>query len=303
MGEISVPIDRIVPLTDARDNFSRIVADIENSQDGLYVLTKGGKPAIALISIQKLEHLMGGHAESKQPEKKETKPEPSRVSAKSSDRTPNFDSKLHAAPSFTLPKAPIYDAASKPAETAPPPSQVTKPTIDPSWTGVKPDAIPAESSQSPSTSTPPTERKPVSPWPILPPKPTNNLGSATPTTPLDNLVNPSAGGSVVSPPAPVTSPSPAALPTPASVTPPKEAFKPQAATPTPPAPTLQPSVNPDPINTQPDLPPPPNNPTTIPFDEPPKISTDSVESNAPVPAAPAVTPPAAAPQPVQDLEI
>ena len=46
---INVPIDRIVPLTDARDNFSRIVADIESQKDGMYVLTKGGKPSIALI--------------------------------------------------------------------------------------------------------------------------------------------------------------------------------------------------------------------------------------------------------------
>lgn len=57
---ISVPIDRIVPLTDARDNFSRLVADVETITDGLYVLTKGGKPAIALINIKYLEEIMAG---------------------------------------------------------------------------------------------------------------------------------------------------------------------------------------------------------------------------------------------------
>ena len=56
---ISVPIDRIVPLTDARDNFSRLISDIETLSDGLYVLTKGGKPAIALINIKYLEEIMG----------------------------------------------------------------------------------------------------------------------------------------------------------------------------------------------------------------------------------------------------
>ena len=54
---INVPIDRIVPLTDARDNLSRVVSDIESDDEGLYILTKGGKPAIAFISIKYLEKL------------------------------------------------------------------------------------------------------------------------------------------------------------------------------------------------------------------------------------------------------
>ena len=90
-----------VPLTDTRDNFSRIVTDIETAADGLYVLTKGGKPAIALISIQYLEKLMNGQATLETDENKTTAEAP----------------KAAAVPQKL------------PSETTPPPSPVPKPPV------------------------------------------------------------------------------------------------------------------------------------------------------------------------------
>lgn len=54
---LEVPIDRIMSVTDARNNFNKIVEDVENGE--MYVLTKGGSPSVALISIQELEKLTG----------------------------------------------------------------------------------------------------------------------------------------------------------------------------------------------------------------------------------------------------
>ncbi|KKQ72439.1 MAG: hypothetical protein US94_C0043G0004 [Berkelbacteria bacterium GW2011_GWB1_38_5] len=41
---LKVSLENIIPLTEARDHFSQIVAEVQ--KDKLYVLTKGGKPAV-----------------------------------------------------------------------------------------------------------------------------------------------------------------------------------------------------------------------------------------------------------------
>jgi len=58
MGQLKVSLDHIIPLTEARDHFSRIVAEVQ--KDKLYVLTKGGKPAVAIIDVKYLEAISRG---------------------------------------------------------------------------------------------------------------------------------------------------------------------------------------------------------------------------------------------------
>lgn len=55
---LSVDIEKIVPVTSARDMFNKIVDDVEDS-DSLYVLTKNGKPAAVVVGINHLEKLTG----------------------------------------------------------------------------------------------------------------------------------------------------------------------------------------------------------------------------------------------------
>lgn len=58
MNPLRVSLDNIIPLTEARDHFSQIVSEVQ--KDKLYVLTKGGKPAVAIIDVKYLEQLTGG---------------------------------------------------------------------------------------------------------------------------------------------------------------------------------------------------------------------------------------------------
>ncbi|MCX6812431.1 MAG: type II toxin-antitoxin system prevent-host-death family antitoxin [Candidatus Berkelbacteria bacterium] len=55
---LDVDIDKILPLTEARDNFNKIVDDVEGT-DEVYVLTKNGKPAAVVVGVNHLEKLTG----------------------------------------------------------------------------------------------------------------------------------------------------------------------------------------------------------------------------------------------------
>ena len=57
---LKVSLENIIPLTEARDHFSQIVTEVQ--KDKLYVLTKGGKPAVAIVDVKYLEHITGGEA-------------------------------------------------------------------------------------------------------------------------------------------------------------------------------------------------------------------------------------------------
>jgi len=56
---LRVSLENIIPLTEARDHFSQIVNEVQ--KDKLYVLTKGGKPAVAIIDVKYLEQISGGN--------------------------------------------------------------------------------------------------------------------------------------------------------------------------------------------------------------------------------------------------
>jgi len=57
-NQLKVLLENIIPLTEARDHFSQIVSEVQ--KDKLYVLTKGGKPAVAIIDVKYLETITGG---------------------------------------------------------------------------------------------------------------------------------------------------------------------------------------------------------------------------------------------------
>lgn len=61
---LKVSLENIIPLTEARDHFSQIVNEVQ--KDKLYVLTKGGKPAVAIVDVKYLEHITGGEAKVEQ---------------------------------------------------------------------------------------------------------------------------------------------------------------------------------------------------------------------------------------------
>ncbi|MEK7201942.1 MAG: hypothetical protein AAB669_00185 [Patescibacteria group bacterium] len=147
---ISVPIDRIVPLTDARDNFSRLISDIETLSDGLYVLTKGGKPAIALINIKYLEEIMDG---------KIGENHESRITNAGSDHKPEISRKVHEpihrpAP-VKLPELPKPPIVSKPdfakATTDKPNFEVPRITTAPIGPSAEITSTPLLSTGLPST--------------------------------------------------------------------------------------------------------------------------------------------------------
>lgn len=54
---LQVPVDKIIPLTEMRDKFSKIVADLETGTP-LYILTKNGKPSVAILSVGELQKLI-----------------------------------------------------------------------------------------------------------------------------------------------------------------------------------------------------------------------------------------------------
>lgn len=58
---LKVSLENIIPLTFARDHFSQIVSEVQ--QDKLFVLTKGGKPAVAIIDVKYLESITGGQVQ------------------------------------------------------------------------------------------------------------------------------------------------------------------------------------------------------------------------------------------------
>lgn len=55
---LEVKIDKIVPVTDARDSFNKIIDEVEGT-DELYVLTKNGKPVAVMVGVHHLEKLTG----------------------------------------------------------------------------------------------------------------------------------------------------------------------------------------------------------------------------------------------------
>lgn len=177
---LKVSLENIVPLTFARDHFSQIVSEVQ--QDKLFVLTKGGKPAVAIIDVKYLEDITGGHVQ-KEDINEEIKKAPEKVGL-----PPMVEHKEEIKPE---PYRPAGFAAPQPK---PPPPPITKPTLPPPPKPITPlPATPPPPPKPEPKPTPPPTPKPVpKPTPPPPPPPKNEAPST--------LVMP---GAEQKPPAPI----------------------------------------------------------------------------------------------------
>jgi len=165
---LKVSLENIIPLTEARDHFSQIVAEVQ--QDKLYVLTKGGKPAVAIIDVKYLEALTGGeireeHIEkeiAKAPQKVGLPPMVEHKPAISSQRpatiTPPAPKPTPPLPKLepTTPAPPPPRPETPPAKPIPPPPPTPAPTL-PKPAETKPVPSPAPQNPSATLKTPPME--------------------------------------------------------------------------------------------------------------------------------------------------
>ena len=104
---LEVDIEKIIPVTDARDSLNQIIETVEGS-DSMYVITKNGKPSAIIVGVHHLEKLTG---------------------MKSDELTVDEDIEAPATTTpDTLPKADdaiSTPAAEKPVEVAPAPFTMT----------------------------------------------------------------------------------------------------------------------------------------------------------------------------------
>jgi prevent-host-death family protein len=147
--DLKVSLDNIIPLTYARDHFSTIVNEVQS--DKMYILTKGGKPAIALIDVRYLEQLTGGQIQKSQI-KEEINKNPEQVGLPKMvghDSAPPFSS-LKFKPTPPPPLSSTNPPASKPTPPITPPKPVEpKPTPPPPPPAPKPEPKPVEPPPAP----------------------------------------------------------------------------------------------------------------------------------------------------------
>ncbi|MFA7252957.1 MAG: type II toxin-antitoxin system Phd/YefM family antitoxin [Patescibacteria group bacterium] len=55
---LDVDVEKILPVTEARDSLNKIIDEVEDSEQ-LYVITKNGKPAAIIVGVHHLEKLTG----------------------------------------------------------------------------------------------------------------------------------------------------------------------------------------------------------------------------------------------------
>ena len=164
---LKVSLENIIPLTEARDHFSQIVNEVQ--KDKLYVLTKGGKPAVAIIDVKYLERITGGEIREENIEKEIAKA-PEKVGL------PPIVEHVTTMPPPPPPPKPI-PASPIPPKPTPPPSPPPRPPVQD-----LPDN--AESRQAGTgvaggpNPTPPPVPKPE-PKPNIPPPPPPRVAPAT----------------------------------------------------------------------------------------------------------------------------
>lgn len=155
---LHVPIDKIIPLTTARDTLSKIIADVESGTP-LYVLTKNGKPSVAVMSIDYL-HKQVGTVEIAQPQRPQPQPEPIQPETQAATPTPQ----------------PSPDPQTAANQTPPSPPTPTSPPVSDFWGH-------AAAASEPTTLTSPPATPPVTPTASTQtpqPSPPAAAGSGTP---------------------------------------------------------------------------------------------------------------------------
>lgn len=155
---LKVSLENIIPLTEARDHFSQIVNEVQ--KDKLYVLTKGGKPAVAIVDVKYLEHITGGEAKVESVEA-EIKKAPEKVGLPPMIEHPKTIPTPPPTPiTPPTPKPPIPKPAGFAAPQPRPPVQKDEP---------HPPVQNLEISNKPSNNTSPSPPPPSNPTPLKTP--------------------------------------------------------------------------------------------------------------------------------------
>ena len=147
---MQVDIDRIIPVTEARDKFNKIIDEVEGS-DNIYVFTKNGKPASVMVGVNHLEKLTGethGDIEAKMAEAPASDAEPSATV----DLTP-------AAPEPIL-------ATDDPFITEPVETPANEPVAAPDNTPVAPQPSAPAQTVATAPATPPPSAPDTTPGPV-----------------------------------------------------------------------------------------------------------------------------------------
>jgi len=196
---LKVNLENIIPLTEARDHFSQIVNEVQ--KDKLYVLTKGGKPAVAIIDVKYLETLTGGEIKEehvaaeiqKNPEKVGIPPMIAHIENQPKPATPPAPPKPITPVPNPVPPPPKPAMTSQNQAPVPPaPPRPPAPAAIPS--GPKPIPTPPPSVQVPETKPsppPPPPRPPAQDAGVAgrPPKPTPPPAPAAPAATIETSGN------------------------------------------------------------------------------------------------------------------
>lgn len=112
MAKLEFSLDKIMSVTDARNNFNKIVEGIEKDPEGKFLLTKGGKPSVAMVNSNFLEKLMGASNVKIEGKEQSSQPQPESIP---SENTPPLklaqDSPAQPAP--TVSPTPLQPQAEK----------------------------------------------------------------------------------------------------------------------------------------------------------------------------------------------
>lgn len=153
-NQLKVSLENIIPLTEARDHFSQIVNEVQ--KDKLYVLTKGGKPAVAIVDVKYLEAITGGEVDKSRVEA-EIQKAPEKVG-------------LPPMVEHTPPPTPPTPKSPPPITPTPAPAPPPPPPAPPVQSSFKPNPNPAPENQNNSAPKP----KPFESNAALPNSPTVN---------------------------------------------------------------------------------------------------------------------------------
>jgi len=119
---LEVDIDKILPVTEARDSFNKIVDEVEDS-DHMYVLTKNGKPSAVVVGVNHLEKLTG-----------KSPAELTSIVEQKAGNTPVVEEVPAAAPQAAPPVAPVQPQvppiSTPPASSSPSPAVSATPATD-----------------------------------------------------------------------------------------------------------------------------------------------------------------------------
>ena len=250
-NQLKVSLENILPLTFARDHFSQIVSEVQ--RDKLFILTKGGKPAVAIIDVKYLESLTGGQIQ-RQDISDEIKKAPEKVGLPPMVEHPTGFSSMPPKTTppvkpFSPPPRPYDDTQNKPVS---PPNQPKTfnnrpfnhtPEKPPENTRDKPAGFAASQKQEPKEE----KKEPFENTQGKPPLPYKPAGFAAPQPkPLDSARDKSGQAPQSDKPKPLDPTRDKETPPPPKVTPPMP--KPvEAPMPIPikSAPTFQPESRPD----------------------------------------------------------